>query len=130
MSTPDIPLVDTDRIRKQVASQYGVNLPDNDPILMAIALSMMTVREVIAEERATRADDNLLRYKDVRHVLEDVRNDSLQFSQEIVGLALDQISKVVIEELAEERRARARIISRLRTCVAASLGFVVAAFVF
>jgi hypothetical protein len=127
MSTPEIPLVDTGRIRKQVASQYGVNLPDNDPILMSIALSMMTVREVITEERAKRADDNLLRYKDVRHVLEDVRNDSLQFSQEIVALALDQISKVVIAELAEERRTKAAIINKLKVWLAASFGFAVAA---
>ena len=127
MSTPEIPLVDTGRIRKQVASHYGVNLPDNDPILMSIALSMMTVREVITEERAKRADDNLLRYKDVRHVLEDVRNDSLQFSQEIVALALDQISKVVIAELAEERRTKAAIINKLKVWLAASFGFAVAA---
>lgn len=130
MSTPDIPLINTDRIRKQVASHYGVNLPDNDPILMAIALSMMTVREVIAEERTRRADDNLLRYEDVRQVLEDVRNDSLQFSQEIVGLALDQFSKVVIAELAEERQARAEIVSKFRICLAATLGFAVDAFLF
>ena len=45
--------------------------------------------------------------------LEDARNDSLQFSQEIVGLALDQISKVVIAELAE-RRAKAAIINNLK----------------
>jgi len=98
MSTPEIPLINTDRIRKQVASHYGVNLPENDPILMSIALSMMTVREVITEERAKRADENLLAYKDVRHVLMDVRDDAIQTSRDIAAVTVHHTHECVIEK--------------------------------
>lgn len=49
--------------------------------------------------------------------------DSLQFSQEIVGLALDQISKIFAAELAEERQSWANVIDRFKVLVAALLGF-------
>lgn len=118
MSALEVPTADIDQIRRHVAAQYGLTIRDNDPIMMSVALAMMATRQVIAGERAKRADENLLTYKDVRHVLEDVRNDSLQFSQEIVGLALDQISKVVIADLVEERHSRATIIGRLKLWLA------------
>ena len=130
MNAAEVPIADVEQIRRHVAAQYGVTIRENDPIVMSVALAMMATRQVISEERAKRADENLLTYKDVRHVLEEVRNDSLQFSQEIVGLALDQISKVVIAELAEERRSWALTINRLKIWLAASFGFVVAAIVF
>ena len=98
MSVPEVPLVDTARIRQQVASHYGVKLPDNDPILMAIALSMVTVKEVIAEERAKRADDNLLSYKDVRHILEEVRNDAIQTSRDIAAVTVHHTHECVMEK--------------------------------
>ena len=50
-------------------------------------------------------------------ILEDVRNDSLQFSREIVGLALDRIHKVVIAVLAE-RPAKAATINKLNIWLA------------
>lgn len=51
-------------------------------------------------------------------ILKDVRNDSLQFSHEVVGLTLDQISKEVIAKLAE-RRAKTAIIDNLKIWLAA-----------
>ena len=125
-----VPEVNLDQVRRELVAEHGIRIEDDDPMLIVFAIAERTMRRVIEAERAKRADENLLTYKDVRHVLEDVRNDSLQFSQEIVGLALDQISKVVIAELAEERRTKAAIINTLKIWLAASFGFAVAAMVF
>lgn len=46
-------------------------------------------------------------------VLEDIRNDALQFSREIVGSAFNQIRKVVIAERAKPR-AKAASINNLK----------------
>jgi len=119
VSTVEIPDVDIDQIRRHVSAEYGLTIGENDPIVMSVALAMMATRQVISEERAKRADENLLTYKDVRHVLEDVRNDSLQFSQEIVGLALDQISKIIAAEHVQERRSWAAIIDRYKVWLGA-----------
>ena len=50
-------------------------------------------------------------------ILEDVRNESLRFYQEIVGLAFDEIRRVIIAELAE-RRAKAATINQLKIWLA------------
>jgi len=47
-----------------------------------------------------------------------------------VGPTLNQISKIVVADLAEERRTKAAIISWLKIWLAASLGFVAATIVF
>ena len=97
---------------------HDLRIDKDDPILVAMVFAQAVTNKIIAEERAKRADENLLTYKDVRHVLEEVRNDSLQFSQEIVGLALDQISKFIIAEVAEERRSKAVLLNRLKIWLA------------
>ena len=125
-----VPALNIDHLRREVASEFGLTIERDDPVIVSAALAVMATRELLADERAKRADENLLTYKDVRHVLEDVRNDSLQFSQEIVGLALDQISKIISAELTEERRGSALTVYRLKIWLAASFGFAVAAIVF
>jgi len=125
-----VPALNLAHLRREVASEFGLTIEPDDPVIVSAALAVMATRELLANERTKRADENLLTYKDVRHVLEDVRNDSLQFSQEIVGLALDQISKIIAAELAEERRSWALTINRMKLCLAASFGFAVAAIVF
>lgn len=125
-----VPALNLDQLRREVASEFGLTIERDDPVIVSAALAVMATRELLADERAKRADENLLTYKDVRYVLEDVRNDSLQFSQEIVGLALDQISKIIAAELAEERRVGALTINRIKIWLAASVGFAVAAIVF
>lgn len=125
-----VPALNLDHLRREVASEFGLTIGPDDPVIVSAALAVMATRELLADERSKRADENLLTFKDVRHVLEDVRNDSLQFSQEIVGLALDQISKVVIAELAEERRSWAITMYRLKIWLAAALGFAVASIAF
>lgn len=125
-----VPALNLDHLRREVASEFGLTIEPDDPVIVSAALAVMATRELLADERAKRADENLLTYKDVRHVLEDVRNDSLQFSQEIVGLALDQISKIIAAELSEERRGWALTINRLKIWLAASFGFAVAAILF
>lgn len=126
----NVPALNLDHLRREVASEFGLTIDPDDPVIVSAALAVMATRELLSDERAKRADENLLTYKDVRHVLEDVRNDSLQFSQEIVGLALDQISKIIAAELAEERRSWSPTINRMKICLAASIGFAVAAIVF
>ena len=123
MTAPDI---DIHALRRQLAAAHDLRIDKDDPILVAMLFAQAVVNKVIAEERAKRADENLLTYKDVRHVLEDVRNDSLQASSEIVGLALGQISKLVVAELAEERRTWAFTINRLKIGLAAWVGFGIA----
>ena len=113
------PDIDIDTLRRELSATHDLRIDKDDPILVTMVFAQAVINRIIAEERAKRADENLLNYKDVRHVLEDVRNDSLQFSQEIVGLALDQISKVVVAELAEERRSKAGIINKLKLWLAA-----------
>ena len=125
-----VPALNLDHLRREVASEFGLTIGPDDPVIVSAALAVMATRELLTNERAKRADENLLTYKDVRHVLEDVRNDSLQFSQEIVGLALDQISKIISAELTEERRGSALTVYRLKIWLAASFGFAVAAIVF
>lgn len=127
MMAPDI---DLHALRRQLSAAHDLRIDKDDPILVAMAFAQAVTNKIIAEERAKRADENLLSYKDVRHVLEEVRNDSLQFSQEIVGLALDQISKVIIAEVAEERRSKAMLINRLKIWLVGVLGFSAAALLF
>jgi len=62
-----------------LAATHDLRIDEDDPILGAMVFAQAMVNKIIAEERAKRADGNLLTYKDVRHVLEDVCNDSLQF---------------------------------------------------
>jgi len=123
MTAPDI---DINALRRQLSATHNLRIDKDDPILVAMVFAQAVVNKIIAEERAKRADENLLTYKDVRHVLEEVRNDSLQISSEIVGLALGQISKLVVAELAEERRSWAFTINRLKIGLAALLGFGIA----
>ncbi len=115
MMAPDI---DLHSLRRQLSAAHDLRIDKDDPILVAMVFAQAVTNKIIAEERAKRADENLLTYKDVRHVLEGVRNDSLQFSQEIVGLALDQISKFIIAEVAEERRSKAVLLNRLKIWLA------------
>lgn len=123
MTAPDI---DINALRRQLSATHDLRIDKDDPILVAMVFAQAVVNKIIAEERAKRADENLLTYKDVRHVLEEVRNDSMQISSEIVGLALGQISKLVVADLAEERRSWAFTINRLKIGLAALLGFGIA----
>lgn len=124
-----VPAIDLDAVRREVAAEFGLKLGPDDPVLASAAIAVMATRQLLAEERAKRADENLLASADVREVLMDVRRDSLHYSREIVALALDQFGGAVREDIEVERKRVKNLISRLMIGGAA-FGFAVASFVF
>jgi len=64
-----VPALNLDHLRREVASEFGLTIEPDDPVIVSAALAVMATRELLANERAKRADENLLTYKDVRHVL-------------------------------------------------------------
>ena len=124
-----VPSIDLDVVRREVAAEFGLKLGPDDPVLASAAIAVMATRQLLAEERAKRADENLLTSTDVREVLMDVRKDSLYYSREIVALALDQFGGAIREDIEAERKRVRTVISRLMIGGAA-FGFAVALFVF
>jgi hypothetical protein len=122
MSTAEIPLADVDQIRRHVAAQYGLTIRENDPIVMSVALAMMATRQVISEERAKRADENLLTYKDVRHVLMEVRDDAIQTSRDIAAVTVHHTHECVMEKLDDARIKWFSARYHIRTGIAVLIG--------
>jgi len=121
-----VPAIDLGAVRREVATEFGLTIGPDDPILVSAAIAVMATRQLLAEERAKRADENLLASTDVREVLMDVRKDSLHYSREIVALALDQFGGAIREDIEAEHKRVATVISRLMIGLAALLsGFVI-----
>lgn len=116
-----VPAIDLGAVRREVATEFGLTIGPDDPVLVSAAIAVMATRQLLAEERAKRADENLLTSTDVREVLMDVRKDSLHYSREIVALALDQFGGAIREDIEAERKRVTTLISRLMIGVAALL---------
>jgi len=120
------PAINLDAVRREVASEFGLTIGKDDPVLASAAIAVMATRQLLADERAKRADENLLTSTDVREVLMDVRKDSLHYSREIVALALDQFGGAIREDIEAERKSVRTLISRMTIGVAALLsGFAI-----
>ena len=116
-----VPAIDLGAVRREVATEFGLTIGPDDPVLVSAAIAVMATRQLLAEERAKRADENLLASTDVREVLMDVRKDSLHYSREIVALALDQFGGAIREDIEAERKQVTTVIRRLMIGVAALL---------
>ena len=108
-----VPSIDLNAVRREVAAEFGLKLAPDDPVLASAAIAVMATRQLLAEERAKRADENLLTSTDVREVLMDVRKDSLHYSREIVALALDQFGGAVREDIEVERKRVGAVVIKL-----------------
>lgn len=120
-----VPAINLDAVRREVASEFGLTIGKDDPVLASAAIAVMATRLLLADERAKRADENLLTSSDVREVLMDVRKDSLHYSREIVALALDQFGGAVREDIGAERKRVGTIVSHLMIGVAAMVSGIV-----
>ena len=108
-----VPSIDLNAVRREVAAEFGLKLAPDDPVLASAAIAVMATRQLLAEERAKRADENLLTSTDVREVLMDVRKDSLHYSREIVALALEQFGGAVREDIEVERKRVGAVVIKL-----------------
>lgn len=113
-----VPAIDLDAVRREVASEFGLKLGPDDPVLASAAIAVMATRQLLAEERAKRADENLLTSTDVRAVLMDVRKDSLHYSREIVALALDQFGGAIRDDIEAERKRIGTVVTKLMIGIA------------
>ena len=89
---------------------------------MSVALAMMATRQVISEERAKRADENLLTYKDVRHVLMDVRDDAIQTSRDIAAVTVHHTHECVMEKFDDAKIKWFAARYYIRTSIAVLIG--------
>ena len=93
-----VPALNLDHLRREVASEFGLTIQPDDPVIVSAALAVMATRELLADERSKRADENLLTYKDVRHVLMEVRDDAIQTSRDIAAVTVHHTHECVMEK--------------------------------
>lgn len=117
-----IPEIDTQHLRRELVAEHGIRIEDDDPMLLVFAIAERMMRRVIEVERAKRADDNLLAYKDVRHVLEDVRNDAIQTSRDIAAVTVHHTHECVMEKFDDATIKWFSARNHIRTSVAVLSG--------
>lgn len=119
-----VPALNLDHLRREVASEFGLKIEPDDPVIVSAALAVMATRELLADERAKRADENLLTYKDVRHVLMDVRDDAIQTSRDIAAVTVHHTHECVMEKFDDATIKWFSARHHLRTGIAMLIGTV------
>lgn len=92
--------VDLQQLRRELVSETGIRIDEDDPVLLAATISARITTRIIAAEREKRADENLLTHKDVRHVLMEVRDDAIHASEDLAAVAVTRVAEKVIEQVA------------------------------
>lgn len=113
-------LFDAERVRRQIAAEFGETMKDDDPLMIAAAIAALVTRDTIAQEREKNADNQLLSVGDVRTVLLDVRDQTIEVTNQIVGVIWMQIQEGLEERVSQLLGdANEKLITRL-----AGYGFV------
>lgn len=117
-----VPEVNLDQVRRELVAEHGIRIEDDDPMLIVFAIAERTMRSVIEAERAKRADENLLTYKDVRHVLMDVRDDAIQTSRDIAAVTVHHTHECVMDKFDDAKIRWFSARYHIRTSIAVLIG--------
>ena len=87
-----------EKARREVAGRMKIVLEPEDPALISAFIAEAITREVIALERESNADNNLMSFGDVRNVLTDVRDDAIEMSEQLLGIVLMRVDAELREQ--------------------------------